>query len=478
MKMDLSPDAAAAANAVAEDAATIRRLTCFDALTGLPNRLLFREQLDVVLRLAQRNGTSAAVMLVDIDDFRRIKHSLGHRQSEKVIKTIATRLANCLRASDLLAGVGQSSRTPNVARMDGNEFAIVLNDLREPYDAQRVALRVREAVSAMLMVGEVELFPTLSIGVSMFPGDGEDVDTLIEHADVALGHAKERGKDRAQFYNPALDSLAADRLALESQMRRGVKENEFFPLFQPKIDCRTGRICGNEALVRWRHPVRGLLAPVDFIEAAEQSRIIAPIGELMLDAACEQNVRWQKMGLPPVPVSVNVSTVQVARPDFVTVVKRALEHSGMDARWLELEITESLLVSDSEGALRTFSAVKALGVRIAIDDFGTGFSSLAYLRDFPFDVLKIDRSFVSGLPHATRTAGLVCAMIDLSKRLSLEVIAEGVETEAQALFLNANGCHQMQGFGYCRPVAAPALEKFWRECLQRQPDGARERGAA
>lgn len=460
--------------ATSGDAALIRKLTCFDGLTGLPNRLLFREQLDLLLRIAQRNAVSMAVMLVDIDDFRRIKTSLGRAGSEAVIKTISSRLANCLRASDVLAGGGGDGRTPSVARMDGNEFAIVLNNLREPYDAHRVAQRVREAVSAVLMVGDVEIFPSLSIGVALFPGDGDNAETLIEHADVALGQAKELGKDRVQFYDLAANDRAVDQLALESQMRRGLREKEFFPLFQPKIDCRTGKVCGVEALVRWQHPVRGLLAPLEFIEAAEKSGLIAPIGEFMLDAACQQNVRWQRLGLPPVPVSVNVSAVQVARADFVTVISRALERSGMEARWLELEVTESLLVSDAAGALRTFSAIKALGVRIAIDDFGTGFSSLAYLRDFPFDVLKIDRSFVSGLPDATRTAGLVCAIIDLSRRLSLEVVAEGVETQAQATFLNANGCHLMQGFGYCRPVTAPVMEQYWRERLQRLNAGVQQ----
>jgi diguanylate cyclase (GGDEF)-like protein len=452
--------------ATSGEAALIRKLTCFDGLTGLPNRVLFREQLDLLLRIAQRNAVSMAVMLVDIDDFRRIKTSLGRTQSEAVIKTISSRLANSLRASDVLAGGSGEGRTPSVARMDGNEFAIVLNNLREPYDAHRVAQRVREAVSALLMVGEVEIFPSLSIGVALFPGDGDDAETLIEHADVALGQAKEQGKDRVQFYDLAANDRAVDQLALESQMRRGLREGEFFPVFQPKIDCRTGQLCGMEALVRWQHPVRGLLTPLAFIDAAEKSRLIAPIGEFMLDAACRQNVAWQKLGLPPVPVSVNVSAVQVARPDFVKVISDALERSGMEAQWLELEVTESLLVSDAAGALRTFSAIKAMGVRISIDDFGTGFSSLAYLRDFPFDVLKIDRSFVSGLPDATRTAGLVCAIIDLSRRLSLEVVAEGVETPAQAAFLNANGCHLLQGYGYCRPVTAQVMEQYWRDRLQ------------
>ena len=324
--------------------------------------------------------------------------------------------------------------------------------------------RLREAVAQAVSVDDGEIFATLSIGAALFPGDA---DALIAHADIALGQAKDKGKDRVQFYNAEMNTVAADRLALESDLRRGVEKHEFFPVFQPRVNGGSGRLCGIEALVRWRHPKRGVIAPGGFIEVAEQSRLIVPIGEFMLDAACRQNLRWQQLGLPPVPVSVNVSAAQVARPDFVGTVARALERSSMELRWLKLEITESLLVNDAAGALRTFTAVKALGVRIAIDDFGTGFSSLSYLRNFPFDVLKIDRSFVNGLPDEKRTAGVICAIIDLSRRLDLAVVAEGVETAEQSEFLSANGCHLMQGFKFCKPVAPDALEQYWRASLQR-----------
>ena len=448
---------------IADEAASTQRLTCFDPLTGLPNRLLFREQLNLVVRMARRNGTPAAVMLADIDDFRRIKNSLGHRRSDEFIKTIAARIRSCLRDSDVLAGGASSSHLSAVARISGNEFAIILSGLREIHDVQRVAQRLRSVIAEAVTISGQEIYTTLSIGAALFPNDGDDADSLIEHADIALGQAKDKGKDQTQFYSAAMNTLAADRLALEGRLRRAVEFEEFFPVFQPRIDCRTGQLCGTEALVRWRHPQRGIVGPAEFIQAAEQSRLIVPIGEFMLDAACRQNRHWQQLGLPPVPISVNVSAAQVARPGFIDTVARALERSGLDARWLELEITESLLLNDAAGALRTFSAVKALGVRIAIDDFGTGFSSLSYLRDFRFDVLKIDRSFVQGLPDETLTAAVTCAIIDLSRRLNLEVVAEGVETEAQSTFLAANGCHLMQGFRYCRPLAAEALEAYWRD---------------
>ena len=466
-----------AVEAASADTAAIRRLTCFDTLTGLPNRLLFREQLDLVLRIAKRNATVAAVMLADIDDFRRIKNTLGHVQGDNFIKTIAARISACLRASDVLAGGAPADRSLAVARISGNEFAIVLSGLAEPHDAQRVAQRLRDAVAEVVVVAGAEIFPSLSIGAALFPGDGDDADTLMAHADIALGQAKDRGKDRAQFYNAAMNTLAADRLCLESHLRRAVEDKEFFPVFQPRVDGRNGQLCGIEALVRWRHPSRGVVEPNDFIGAAEQSRLIVPIGEFMLDAACRQNLQWQRLGLPRVPMSVNVSAAQVARPDFVGTVMRVLERSGLAAEWLELEITESLLVLDAAGALRTFSAIKALGVRIVIDDFGTGFSSLSYLCDFPFDALKIDRSFVKRLPGKTRSSGVTCAIIDLSRRLGLEVVAEGVETDAQSEFLSTNGCHLMQGFKFCRPVEAPALELFWRGSLAR-PDLPIELGSA
>jgi diguanylate cyclase (GGDEF)-like protein len=445
-----------------DDAARIRHLTCFDALTGLPNRLLFSEQLGLVLRLASRNARPVAVLLADLDDFRRIRHSLGHVLGDRFIKTIAERIGACLRSGDVVAGEFGAEATGAVARVGGNEFAIVLSGLGEPHDAQRVAQRLRQAVCAPVSIDGRQVFPTLSIGAALFPRDGNDAQTLLERADMALGQAKEQGKDRVQFYSQSMNTLAADWLDLESSLRRAVAAKEFFPVFQPRIDCRSGEVCGVEALVRWRRPNHGVVAPGVFIAAAEQSRLIAPIGEFMLDAACRQNMHWQRLGLPPVPISVNVSALQVSRPDFVATIARALERSAMPAHWLELEVTESMLMNDAAGALRTFTAVKALGVRIAIDDFGTGFSSLAYLRDFPFDVLKIDRSFVERLPFDTKTAGVTCGIIDLTHRLGLTVVAEGVETQAQSDFLRANGCELMQGFLYSRPLEADALERFWQ----------------
>ena len=407
-----------------------------------------------------------AVMLADIDDFRRIKHSLGHRASEQLIKAVASRLDASLRQRDFLAGTEPLDRTCGLARIGGNEFAILLTGLHRPHDAQRVAQRLREAVAAGVSSdGDNTIFPTLSIGIALFPGDGETPEELIERADIALGQAKENGKDRVQFYSQSMDKRAAEWLEIGNAMRHAVDRNEMVLHYQPRIDCRNGELRGNEALLRWNHPTRGLLAPGHFLQVAEHSRMIVPIGAWALEEACRQNRQWQDDGLPPVPIGVNVSALQVCRPDFHATVARALERSGLEPHWLELEITESMLIQDPASALRTLNAVKALGVRIAIDDFGTGFSALSYLRDFPFDVLKIDRSFVESLPGDHRTAALTCAIIDITRRLGLHVVAEGVETEQQRNFLQANHCNLLQGYLYARPLEAGALEHFWRSRL-------------
>ena len=449
--------------ASAPGAATPALPNAFDALTGLPNRLLFREQVSLVVRSAQTSGRQMAVMLTDIDDFRRIKHSLGHAASEQLIRSVAKRIDASLRHRDFLAGTAPLDRTCGLARIGGNEFAILLTGLHRPHDAQQVAQRLREAVAAGIAIeGGHTIYPTLSAGIALFPGDGESAEALIEHADIALGQAKENGKDRIQFYSQSMDKRAAEWLEIGNAMRHAIERQEMVLHYQPRIDCRNGELRSNEALLRWNHPTRGLLAPGHFLQVAEDSRLIVPIGEWVLEAACRQNRQWQDEGLPPVPVGVNVSALQVCRPDFQRTVARALEQSGLDPKWLELEITESMLIQDAASALRTLTAVKALGVRIAIDDFGTGFSALSYLRDFPFDVLKIDRSFVESLPADTRTAALTCAIIDITRRLGLHVVAEGVETEAQRNFLQANGCHLLQGYLYSRPLDPVALEHFWR----------------
>jgi diguanylate cyclase (GGDEF)-like protein len=445
------------------ESARIRKLTCFDSLTGLPNRLLFREQLDLVLRLAQRNRHAVAVLLADIDDFRRIKLSLGHQRSDELVKLLAQRLQQALRSSDLVAASAAPDRSGVMARLAGTEFAIVLTQLTDPQDAARVALRLREAASAALQLGGIEVFPTISIGIALSHGEGATPESLLEQADLALGFARDQGRDRTNFYDAAMDAAASSRIELEGGLRNALADRQFALEFQARVDGRTGVASSSEALLRWRHPQRGMLAPGAFIDVAEQSQLIVPIGHWVLEAACQQNRAWQDSGIAPLPVGVNVSAHQVCRPDFLPSIARALELSGLEPRWLELEVTESALLMDTAGALRALGEVKKMGVRLAIDDFGTGYSSLSYLRDFPFDVLKIDRSFTQRLPADERTAAITQGIIELSQRLGMEVVAEGVETDAQRRALLSYGCVQMQGFLFSRPAAPSALAGVWRQ---------------
>ncbi len=446
------------------EAARIRRLTCYDSLTGLPNRLLLREQLDLVLRMAQRLGHGVAVLLVDVDDFRRLKQSLGLHRSDELIKVLAQRLQTALRGSDLVSQVSQLGaveRNGALARLGGNEFAIVLSHLTDPQDAERVARRLREAAGKAVMLDGTEVFPTVSVGIALSATDGASPELLLEHADLALGRAQEQGRDRTQFYNTAMDTLASQRIDIETGLRNAIAQGQLLLEYQPRVDGRDGKARSCEALVRWRHPQRGVLLPGAFIEVAESSQLIVPIGRWVLLQACLQNRAWQDAGVAPMPVGVNVSALQVCRPDFVPSVARALELSGLAPQWLELEVTESALLLDSNQALQALTAVKALGVRLAIDDFGTGYSSLSYLRDYPVDVLKIDRSFVMRLPHDRRTADITQGIIDISHRLGLEVVAEGVELEVQRQALLSYGCHLMQGFLFSRPLAPAALAQVW-----------------
>ena len=445
------------------EAARIRKLTCFDSLTGLPNRLLFREQLDLVLRLAQRNRHSVAVLLADVDDFRRIKLSLGHQRSDELVKVLAQRLQLALRSSDLMVAGVAPDRSGAMARLAGTEFAIVLSQLADPQDAARVAQRLREAASAALQLGGIEVFPTISIGIALSHSGDATPESLLEQADLALGFAREQGRDRTAFYDAAMDAAASNRIEIEGGLRNALADRQFALEFQARVDGRNGVASSSEALLRWRHPQRGLLAPGAFIEVAEQSQLIVPIGHWVLESACQQNRAWQDSGITPIPVGVNVSAHQVCRPDFLPSIARALELSGLEPRWLELEVTESALLMDTAGALRALGAVKKLGVRLAIDDFGTGYSSLSYLRDFPFDVLKIDRSFTQRLPQDERTAAITQGIIELSHRLGMEVVAEGVETDEQRKALLSYGCVQMQGFLFSRPAAPSALADVWRQ---------------
>jgi len=439
-----------------ETEARIRALAYFDSLTGLPNRVQFREQVARALRRAERGGAGrVAVMFLDLDRFKHINDSLGHPVGDELLKEVARRLAACLRVGD---EVGRGSHS--TARLGGDEFTVLLTGMRSAEDAARVAARIVEALARPYAIQGHELFISASVGIAVHPDDGTDVDTLLKNADVALYYAKDLGRNNYQFYSSELNARALDRLNLERDLHRALERGELALHYQPQIDFATGAITGVEALLRWNHPQRGLVPNAHFIPIAEQTGLIVPIGDWVLSEACRQTQAWSAAGLDPFEIWVNVSGVQFRDRRLIAAVRNALEASGLAPARLVLEATETIMVDDRIATLAVLRELKALGVSIAIDDFGTGYSSLAYLKRFPLDTLKIDRSFVQDLGVEEDDAAIVAAMIAMARSIDLDVIAEGVETPQQAQRLREMGCSRMQGYCFGRPMPAEEVAGF------------------
>jgi diguanylate cyclase (GGDEF)-like protein len=439
--------------------ARLRKMVCYDALTGLPSRILFREQIGFATRRASRERDLVAVLSIELDNLRSINDSLGHDIGDALIKATSLRVARCVRGEDVVAASDGVQRESSLARFNGSQFGVLLSRVREPQDASRVAQRIQEALQEPFMVDGHELYPTVLVGVSVWPWDAEDAEGLLRCADTALGQAKTPGKGRLQFYNRTAGAQAADRLTLESGMRRGLEREEFMLYYQPRVDGATGRVLSVEALARWDHPEKGLVMPASFIEIAEQNRFIVPLGEWLMEEACRQVHQWSERGLPTVPVAVNVSAVQFRHPNFFNMVKRAIELAKIEPNLLELEITESVVMQNADTAAALIQRLKTLGLRISVDDFGTGYSSLSYLRNLDVDTLKVDRGFVMSLPGDRKNGAITCAIIDLARRLSLHVVAEGVETPEQRRFLLNNGCTEMQGFLFAPGLPVDQIER-------------------
>jgi len=429
-------------------ASAAEHLAYHDALTGLPNRQLFHDRLVVAIANAHRARHKLAVFFLDLDRFKIINDSLGHAAGDALLRAVASRVTTHLREND------------TVARLGGDEFTILSPRIDGGEDAITIAHKVRDAVEAPVAIEGRELFVTTSIGISIYPDDGETAETLLRNADAALYRAKARGRDTFELYRPAMNARALEQLALESAMRRALANDEFVVHYQPIVDVASGTVLGTEALLRWQHPELGLLAPDDFIFLAEVTGLVVPVGEHALRTACAQTRAWQLAGRPSLHASVNLSVRQLQQHDFVERVARALDDSGLPASCLELEVTESIAMHSAEhsadGTIAKLRALKRLGVRIAIDDFGTGYSSLSVLRLFPVDALKIDRSFVrdvgAGSTAGGDSAAIASAVIALGHSLNLSVIAEGVETPEQLRFLADQQCDSWQGF-----LAAPAV---------------------
>jgi diguanylate cyclase (GGDEF)-like protein/PAS domain S-box-containing protein len=420
----------------------IKSLAYHDALTGLPNRRLFHDRLSVAVAQAHRNSQHLAVLFLDLDRFKPVNDSLGHAAGDRLIQDVAERLRTCLREGD------------TVARLGGDEFTLLVPGVAQVVDAARVAEKVLDALRVPFLIEGRELFATASIGISLYPEDGRDADTLVKSADAAMYRAKQLGRDNYQVCAPALNATALERLALEGSLRHAVGQDELVLHYQPVLDIASGRVKAMEALLRWRHPELGLVPPADFIPLAEMTGLIIAFSPWVLRTACAQAQEWQAQGHPGLGIAVNLSARQFQHPDLVGQVKRALDETNLGPGFLELEISETSAMQGPESASHTLRALKALGVRIAIDDFGTGSSSLSYLGRFPIDALKIDRSFTAEITRDPDDAAIANAVIALGHSLKLRVVAEGVETDDQLAFLTARNCDQAQGFlfGYPRPA--------------------------
>ena len=420
-----------------------------DALTGLPNRTLLKDRLSQALLYAQRYDRWATVAFIDLDNFKVINDSLGHNAGDELLKTVANRMVDCVRATD------------TVVRLGGDEFVVLLPD--QPKDIDAISATIQKLASAVaepVNLDGHELRLTASMGIANYPSDGADADTLLANADAAMYRAKAAGRDNFRFYTPELNTKVHEKFLLQEQMRNAVARSEFVLFYQPQVDLRSARVFAVEALIRWKHPTLGLVPPVKFIPLAEETGLIVPMGEWALREACRQNKAWQEAGLPFINVSVNVSARQFSDKNLFAKVVSALQDSGLEAKYLELELTESLIMQDVAKAIETMKQLQSLGIQLSIDDFGTGYSSLTALKTFPVARLKIDKSFIRSLPDNEDDKAVASAVISLGQKLNLRVIAEGVELDQQVAFLRAHNCDEMQGYHFSRPVPAEAMTEM------------------
>ena len=436
---DISESKRAAA-ALKESEEQFRQLAHYDILTKLPNRALFYDRLAHSLAQAKRNNWALAVLFIDVDRFKHVNDTFGHSAGDQLLKQISRRLSGCVRSGD------------TVGRLSGDEFAVVLEHLAAAEDAAAVAKKIVNVLNTPFQLEGAELFVTASIGITVFPSDSTEQDTLIRNADVAMYRAKDRGRNNYQFYTPEMNRRTREMLSMESELRRALERDELVLHFQPKVSLLTGRITGVEALLRWRHPERGLVPPMDFIPLLEETGLIVQAGDWVLRAVCRQLQQWAAAGVPAVPVAINLSPRQFLAPDLAQNIRHVLDENGIDAALLEVEITESSVMPSPEEAIRTLEYLESLGVQSAIDDFGTGYSSLSHLKRFPLRALKIDRSFVRDITTDLDDAAITQAVISMAHSLGLKVVAEGVETEAQLAFLVRYGCDEVQGYLFSRPV--------------------------
>lgn len=426
----------------------VQHLAHYDQLTGQPNRFLLQERLQHALIKAQRDESKVGLLFVDLDHFKWVNDTLGHACGDKLLQVAAQKMQACVRQGD------------TVARFGGDEFVIILFGFSSDDEPPHFAQRFLDTLARPITLDGVEVLNSASIGIAIYPSDGRDADTLLRNADTAMYRAKEHGRNNYQFYSDEMNELVQAKLGLEARMRRALKKKEFFLEYQPQLDLRSGKICGFEALVRWLDPEYGVILPGDFIDAAENCGLLYPLGEWVLSTACKQAKTWQDQGFPRVRMAVNVSSTQFRRHDFVEMVEATLKRAELAPEYLEIELTESLIMEDIQQGLERLTDLKIHNVKLAIDDFGTGYSSLLYLKRFPFDRIKVAQEFVSDIPDDQDGVAIVEAIFAMARSLNLEVLAEGVETRKQFDYLYSRRCSEIQGFYFSRPQSAAGISSL------------------
>lgn len=441
----------------------IKYLAYHDTLTNLPNRYMFNDRLEQAIAYAERKKQLLAVLFLDIDNFKHINDTIGHKAGDHLLQGIADRLTICTRKTDTISRLSMKPSGYSehiVARLGGDEFTMLLTDIKNIQDPARIAQRILGMLSEPLLIGDQEVFVTASIGIAVYPLDGKDIHTLLINADVAMYQAKNMGGNNFQYYSKSMNKSAFERFAIETKLRRALDRNEFMMFYQPQIDISTGRVIGVEALIRWLQPDLVLIKPSDFIPLAEQTGLIIPIGEWVLRTICSENRVWQKAGLKPIRTTVNVSNIQFRQNNFVERISHILKDTNFDPRYLQLELTESVVMEDFQNAIEKLHSLQAMGIQIAIDDFGTGYSSMNYLKRLPLSALKIDYSFIRDLSTSSVDQTIVNAIVALAHNFNLAVIAEGVEKREQLAVLRDCGCEGVQGFLICPPVNSVILSEF------------------